>query len=298
MHFFDWTHRFRPADQPRSPTPVIDPENQFLQGLVDKDDMDNVPTGALFKNNDGTGGVITPTLLNLRTAIYDENLLRGDAKNGVGFFNGVSSRQEGSKDVYFSHYYAGIFSGTDLGAPLTAETATGEWRGQFGVVGKKRFYNDEIVKDSGGSGQLVTVIDDTGTVEDIDFTTDFTLEVTFGNTPGAAGKVAAFVAQDSTNHIYYHLDGTYDGNGVISGTVDYGGFTDGDRTRPTTPVALTVDHIRLNGTLTGLIGQKGAVGVFISNTDTEAETRKTGELGFAGGFVACPYDTATNQCKQ
>nr|MCA8833830.1 hypothetical protein [Pseudomonadota bacterium] len=254
------------------------PENQFLRGSGD-----NVPTTGLFANNDGMD-LITPTLLNLSTATYGENPLGGDAKNGVGFFNGVSSTGSNFTREHYSHYYAGIFADTDLGAPLTAETATGEWRGRFGVVGKQRMFNQSN--------------DRQGTVTDIVVNTDFTLEVTFGETTGAAGTVEAFVARDSTNHIYYHLNGTYDSNGVIRGTVNYGGFADGDRNSPTDPVAESLDNIRINGTLQGLIGQAGAVGVFISDTDTEPTTQATGERGFSGGFVACRYDTANNRCKQ
>ena len=130
------------------------------------------------------------------------------------------------------YHYAGVFGGADLGDPLTETPAGGEWRGIIGVGGA---------------------------------TTDFTLTVTYGV---AGGTISAFV-RDTTD-IYYLLEGGFDANGLIDGTVKYGEFTN-----PSTAVGNTED-----GVLTGLIGMEGALGVFHSTV--------TGAAGYSGGFVARP----------
>ena len=130
------------------------------------------------------------------------------------------------------YHYAGVFGGADLGDPLTETPAGGEWRGIIGVGGA---------------------------------TTDFTLTVTYGV---AGGTISAFV-RDTTD-VYYLLEGGFDANGLIDGTVKYGEFTN-----PSTAVGNTED-----GVLTGLIGMEGALGVFHSTA--------TGAAGYSGGFVARP----------
>ena len=130
------------------------------------------------------------------------------------------------------YHYAGVFEDADLGDPLTETPAGGEWRGRIGVGGAD---------------------------------TDFTLTVTYGS---AGGTISAFV-RDTTD-VYYLLEGGFDANGLIDGTVKYGEFTN-----PSTAVGNTED-----GVLTGLIGMEGALGVFHSTA--------TGAAGYSGGFVVRP----------
>ncbi len=247
VRFNDWTRSFIavPATAPSTTF-----QNQFLQGT-----SNNITATGLGSANDGTG-TITPTLLNLSTATYgrdavtrDRHALGGDAKNGVGFFQGYDTEGE-------RYYYAGIFNGADLGAPLTQTSGDAEWKGRFEVV---------------GNGE---------------FDADFTLDIIFGTdstVPGSAGKIDGFVVYDSG--FSYYLTGTYDRHGVISGDVVFGKFTNNNKDMLDTSMEASTD-----GTLNGLIGQAGAIGVFHSD--------KTGSGGYSGGFVACPYDTTTNQCKQ
>ena len=96
-----------------------------------------------------------------------------------------------------------------------------------------------------------------------------TLEIDF-----ASKKVEAFVRHASQG--YYHLIGDYNKNGVITGTVDVGFFDAGTRTP-------TAESTRYPGVLTGLIGQNGAVGAFVS---IKGDTTNS---FYAGGFVAHPY---------
>ena len=133
-----------------------------------------------------------------------------------------------------AYYYAGILPQTSLGEYLDAASA-GTWTGKFrAVVG----------------GVLMSAA------------VDMTLSVTF-----STRKITAFVPAGN-NH--FLLEGDFNQNGVIEGTVNYGAFTGGVSTTPASGRAT-------NGTLIGLIGQEGAVGAFISTA--------TGSAGYAGGFV-------------
>ncbi len=132
-----------------------------------------------------------------------------------------------------AYYYAGILLQTSLGQYLTQATAEGTWNGTFGAV-----VGDTVMEEM--------------TME---------LGVNF-----ATKSISTFV-HAGNNH--FLLEGRFNQNGVIEGTVNYGAFTANTRT----PVAGRAT----NGTLIGLIGDYGAVGAFISTA--------TGSAGYAGGFV-------------
>ncbi len=164
-------------------------KNQFLLGTAD--------------GIDTTGTNATATTLTIAN----------DAKNGVGFFTANSK------------FYAGLFSGANLGEPLSDATKNGEWTGSLQAV-------------VGSSATPSAVL-------------PMTLTVTYGGT----NTINAFVASGS-NH--FLLDGTFTAEGVIEGTVNYGAFTGGVEGTP-------AGGRGTNGILTGLIGQDGALGAFHSN---------------------------------
>ena len=160
------------------------------------------------------------------------------------------------------HYYAGLESPFGLGATLpvwqAGQRTSAEWKGQFSVVQ--------------GANAVANA--------------DLTLEVNFENR-----RLTAFVPVGA-NH--YLLDAGFnaDDDGFFAGTVNFGAFT--DTTNRTSTNTLT------SGVLTGLIGVEGALGAFVSGTSNDngrTITGGAGENGFAGGFVACPYDDANNECQ-
>ena len=75
---------------------------------------------------------------------------------------------------------------------------------------------------------------------------DFTLAVTFG---GTDGTVKAFL-ENISGFSDFSIDGRFGVNGVITGKVHFASAT-----HPTSPDGF-------NGTLSGIIGSDGAVGVF------------------------------------
>ena len=91
---------------------------------------------------------------------------------------------------------------------------------------------------------------------------EFTLTVNFGEGE-QAGTISARVSTTSSNY-YYLLTGDFDNNGVIKGDMAF-------HRSGSAP-----------GRLRGLIGQEGAVGVFVSNNDG------IGGYRYSGGFVARP----------
>ena len=191
-----WLNSFR-DDTPLAALNTTTAKNQFLLGTAD--------------GIDTTGTNATATTL----------AIANDAKNGVGFFTANSK------------FYAGLFSGANLGEPLDNGTQAGTWTGNLRAV-------------IGSSATPSAVL-------------PMTLHVIYADS-GATRVINAFVPVSGTTH--FLLDGTFTAEGVIEGTVNYGAFTGGVETTPAGGRAT-------NGILTGIIGQDGALGAFHSN---ESET--------------------------
>ncbi len=220
VEYADWVNSFGDTPLPAVPD-VVNPQSQFLQGTADGINNGNVEVSTV---NNYAGGPNSGDL-NLNTATFDGVRLGGDATDGVAYFHGANGKD-----------YAGIFSGTDLGAPVTETEGTAKFYGKIGTSYYRR---------------------------------DFTLDIAFNaeSTDGSVGTVRAFL-RGSNNTL---LEGTFDDNGVISGTVKVG--------RSLNDVQ-TLSDIIYTSVLTGLIGSEGAVGVFVD---------KVSSSGFShGGFVAVP----------
>ena len=197
-------------------------ENQFLQGTATG--LHTKGTRASQLNN------AAPTVTTVTLA---DNDLGGEAADGFAFFDGYSGQQ---------HYYAGILSGTDLGAPLTRQPTNTVWRGHIALSG------------------FATV------------NKSFDLNVNFGaGSQTGGGTIAAFVQVFNNNDVsHYKIDAEFNAEGVIVPVADsivYDEFTGGEPDSP------TMASLRHTGMVTGLIGEQGAVGVFLGST-------------MSGGFVA------------
>ena len=189
------------------------------------------------------GGYITDSAGILTLA---SNNLGGDARDGIAFFLATPA------STIF--YYAGILSTTNLGAPLrvvepdnNGNDVIAEWTGRIREDGHRfnpNFFTAPLF-------QLMVNLTDS--------------------------SLYAFVIIPSERpSTAYTIDGQFDENGVIKGTVDRANYSNID----------SPDRIRNHGgigTLTGLIGQEGAVGAFVINADQTIGR-------YAGGFVAHPPD--------
>ena len=186
--------------------------------------------------------LVEPTVhsMDFSTELFDGLAIGGDADSGFTHFNGRTAL------VATIYHFAGIYEDTDLGAPLILDNnLSATWNGRV---------------------QLNS------------FPTDFVLSVGFD---GAKGTLDGFAVNysrslaDPSDDSDLLVDGTFDENGLISGTVTLANFAGNVKT------GAKQSGIAFKANLTGIIGQEGAVGVFI-------------RVGvFAGGFIAGP-DIAFN----
>ncbi len=224
-------------------------------------DATNTTAGTLNLASQVTGITQTATVSGVTTKGVSAVNLGGDATNGVAFaMTGVATEER---------FVAGVVAGTDLGAPLTTTTASGTWAGLFEAVGDAAHTTRKA----------------------------FTLTVTFGSTAG--NTITALVAANDNANAYavdgdtsYYISGTYNANGVITGSVLYADFATGNTETNVLANAGTAFGTATDadatgaatngvGTLSGLIGVDGVLGVFYSSGEDG-----DGALGFAGGFVA------------
>ncbi len=253
LRSFDGSSNNPPLDtEPDTDTP----RNQFLQGTqvvpVTLDQFGSpAPNGTEGGLDTGETQVrVDPESKNgSPTVVYSLNLATaqyGERENRTLLMQDGDARDGVAfflGDIAGATYaYAGILAGTNLGAVPVSTTPSATWNGQFSAIGHY-FINK-----------------------------DFELEIDF-----STRSVDAFVqvSDDATSH--FLLNGNFDATtGVIDGTVELGDFAGNDRT-----ATLPNNEDRGSGMLTGLIGEDGAVGVFIKNNDDTGQSSN-----FAGGFVA------------
>ena len=145
-------------------------------------------------------------------------------------------------------FFAGLHSDTNLGAPVPTSGSSVVWTGPFQAVGTAPYLTES---------------------KTISLTVDFVNTTITGS---VASGVAASTTIDASPA--YHINGTYNTAGLISGFVAYSA----NAADSATGVALAVSGGTTGpGTLTGLIGANGAVGAFISTA--------VGATGYAGGFA-------------
>ena len=176
------------------------------------------------------------------------------ATGGVAFFGGELYSGEAGSETGTGNdfYYAGILAGTNLGAPITETITSARWTGQVRAVASE------------SEGTLTA-----------NPTAGFGVDITFDGTGGTMKTSFANLG------FIYSIDGTFDDKGIIEGDVAFGQPSGAD-----TRLVDTSDDAYSPGTLTGIIGQNGAVGVFHSDNDNSA----TGDNPFvySGGFFVTP----------
>ncbi len=212
---------------------------EFLQGTANGLDFGTI-------KNVGSAPTIRP--LNLES-------LGGEAKNGVAFFYGGSGNRGSTTPV---RLYSGIFSGIDLGAPLTSADASASvpWAGKIGW----EYFSAQVEFDS-------------------EYNRDFDLTVDFSNS-----EIRAFVKQfsDVANTDHFLLKAAFDGTGRFDGTIIHATFAGGVEAGAQTKVT--------NGVVTGIIGKQGAVGAFYGGADDTDNSQGD----FTGGFIAVPPSLIVN----
>nr|MCA8835298.1 hypothetical protein [Pseudomonadota bacterium] len=278
-HYAAWQASFddTPADT------LTSAENRFLQVSqveIPAQGGGNSTFVTGFKNlitqPDPSGRAANADTLNMRDALYlpkgsnqAGRALGGNANNVVYFDYGYYHAPGTDKTANgIVSYHAAIGEDANMGAALpvweSQQLANAVWKGSFRG---QRFNYAPTVNNS------------------------FELEVDFQNR-----RVEAFVPVNSgieAATVHYHLRGEFpeDLNGALIGTVDRGDFINNDRLQP--------NGDNTPGVFTGLIGQHGAIGAFVSGTRAGSGSALQGgggETGYSGGFVACPYDEVNNRC--
>ena len=188
--YTDWVDGF--ANTPD----VANRKNEFLQGTedgLDNGDITEAINTITIPAVTIRGIQITPPMsMETKTPVIIESLtffntthdgvdLDGDPTDGVAYFYGSSA-----PDVH--HYYAGILSGTNLGAPVS-QTGTAEWQGQIG-------WSSAL----GGSLPPEPM--------------DFTLNINFADST-INGQV------DLANSPAFVVNGSFTPRGLITGTTSY-----------------------------------------------------------------------------
>ena len=225
----DWLAGF---DTPPTAGDYTRPEaHGFLQGTADGLDYGTI--------RDARRAAFIPKVFTLNL-----ESLGGEAKNGVAWFQAASGATGNALPF---RYYSGIFSETNLGAPLTSADASVSvpWAGKISAL----YLSNDGLDGTGLSNS------------------DFELTVDF-----AKSEIRAFVNRTGTDHIL--LKAEFDDKGRFDGTINHatfaGGLEAGAQTNVTT------------GVLTGLIGELGAVGAFYGGADDTDDSQDA----FTGGFVA------------
>ena len=230
-------------------------KNQFLQGV-------DALGGRL---DEGPAGVVhSRGSLNLATATFGGRKLGGDAADGVGFFRGFTTENPINPEFNYPdidrHNYAGIYSGTNLGAPVSG-SGTASWNGRIRTIGY------------------------------FEFDTDFTLEVTFGDNNTGTLNVARLSNPKNTNQWLMITDATYDANGVISGEIVID--EDHDLLKIQAQHGFLTGLIGEQGAVAAFLSSGDRNG---DNTEAigtkESITQGFHRFGYAGGFVAHPTATA------
>ena len=241
-----------------------------------------------------SGGLIkthTSTLNDVGYAEADDGVYDDQSASGFALAY-IPEVREGQRVTSPSRYYAGLLSGTDVGGPLRGGFATAKWAGKLTII------------DQGG---------------ELSATEDFTLDVNFDTrTIGASdtrtfptATIETYMDREGSEIVtktriingteerdvdyavttlgLFYINGRFTDQGVIYGTtrlVSNGGFRTiepNSENGLTEPEVVSVPGAESSrGTLTGVIGQNGAVGAFISS----GSGNTFGE--YAGGFVAAP----------
>ena len=190
--YTDWVDGF-------ANTPDSDRKNQFLQGTEDglnNGDITEAINTITIPAVTIRGIQITPPMsMETKTPVIIESLtffntthdgvdLDGDPTDGVAYFYGSPVADE-------HYYYAGVLSGTNLGAPVSQDLPVANWQGQIGWSAPVRNNNTLPTEPM-----------------------DFTLNINFADST-INGQV------DLANSLAFVVSGSFTPRGLITGTTSY-----------------------------------------------------------------------------
>ncbi|MCA8834639.1 MAG: hypothetical protein K8953_06080, partial [Proteobacteria bacterium] len=252
VDFVRWvkTAKDAPNTNPLTVLPAItgsgDPDFNYVEGRVNELEVGDVRTAEEKQNG---WRISTSFGENIGGTLKLSELAGGADDTGSGVALRLFRIRNGGNNIVDGiigniKYHTGILSNTDLGAPISAAgpITTALWDAKIQIV----------TTDSGVSRIR---------------TDDFTMVVNFN--PNTIRTRETADSHGPADPISF---------GLLTSLRIYGSFTADGVIYGTTTLRIGAES---TGSLTGLIGERGAVGVFLSDTDTTA--------GFyAGGFVAVP----------
>ena len=208
----------------------------------------DLPSATHFIQGDASG------ITNLSATKLELTDVKKKSAGGVAFAVFSGGTTLGVRNV---HYFAGLLSTADVGKALLSPPPTAVWEGKIRAVAKGRVLDerDFLLKVSfdGAVGRIWST-DSTGA--------EGSMASGHPQLVGPGVKPGRFAG----NAINIGLTGTFNADGVMTGTVR----ADDTNTNQTLRYS--------NGVFNGIIGAKGALGVFKSNTGQP--------YSYAGGFTA------------
>ena len=188
----------------------------------------------------------------------DRNSSCSTGPNGITLSDGSTATVGAVKDpAGEQRFYARINTGGNVGRPVfNRNNAAATWNGRIQWIGNGTF--------AGGTDR-----------------SNFQMKVDFAaRTIQGAASIAETNVPGTGNHLV--IDGTYTDAGIISGSTSLRDYTANPNLDSNAiNIGATINGSASEpGFVSGIIGHLGAVGAFISSTDSNAN-------GYAGGFIVC-----------
>ena len=220
-------------------------EDETLQESGFTNEVDNTGTYIKAIVMGGKHEIVINKTLSTSDILNTSYLRLNDTAGQDGYESGIA--YAGNTPAFTGQTYAGILPTTNLGSPLVDGSKDGTWTG-----GLRGWYGDENPLFSDNLSMRVTWTGSGGTIKSLTNATSNTLGASEDLTAGA--------------DVTINVSGNFNAAGVMWGDVAFDATTN-------------------NGHFSGLIGAKGAVGVF---QGTVGETVGAFGSGYAGGFVLNP----------
>ena len=199
------------------------------------------------------GETVTNIIQSLSFANNPALITPDNGDSGITFGN-IAVPGENSRFVRL----AGLFPTTNMGLPLKSQPATAIWRGKMSVIASGKFQGERDVRF------MITF--DEATVNGV-------------GTIATTERVNIFTELGS-EYFSLAINAKFDARGAVYGTTSL------QQNRIASNLSLTSSNANTDGRVSGLIGQKGLIGAFVSSYYGGQDPRKE----YVGGFYALNPD--------
>ncbi|MCA8835552.1 MAG: hypothetical protein K8953_10765, partial [Proteobacteria bacterium] len=203
----------------------------------------------------------------------------------LAFFNnsGLETPDNGASGVSFGDFrragvgsvrLAGLWPTTNMGLPLKAQPTTVIWQGKISALYAGKYTGERdarfTIAFNGPGGTIKTI--------------------TKTNIEKEAGDIleGIFLFRDGTTYDYLNIDASFDQFGAVSGTTRVGEF------QIVRGMADRFVRVGAAGRVSGLIGEKGLIGAFVSTAPVPTTAPNRGRI-YLGGFYALNPDAPRSE---